>query len=63
MIHTIRCDQPSFKNIDFKPGFNVVMATRTLAATDKDSRNGAGKTTLSRLSISASVAQPIGKIG
>ncbi len=46
MIHTIRCDQPSFKNIDFKPGFNVVLATRTLAATDKDSRNGAGKTTL-----------------
>jgi uncharacterized protein YydD (DUF2326 family) len=46
MIHTIRCDQPSFKNIDFKPGFNVVLATRTKAATDKDSRNGAGKTTL-----------------
>jgi uncharacterized protein YydD (DUF2326 family) len=46
MIHTIRCDQPNFKNIDFKPGFNVVLATRTMAATDKDSRNGAGKTTL-----------------
>jgi len=46
MIRTIRCDQPSFKNIDFKPGFNVVLATRTMAATDKDSRNGAGKTTL-----------------
>lgn len=46
MIHTIRCDQPSFKTVEFKPGFNVVLATRTLAATDKDSRNGAGKTTL-----------------
>jgi uncharacterized protein YydD (DUF2326 family) len=46
MIHSIRCDQPSFKNVDFKPGFNVVLATRTMAATDKDSRNGAGKTTL-----------------
>ena len=46
MIHTIRCDQASFKNIDFKRGFNVVLATRTMAATDKDSRNGAGKTTL-----------------
>ncbi|HUY14051.1 MAG TPA: DUF2326 domain-containing protein [Terriglobia bacterium] len=46
MIHTIRCDQPSFKSVDFKPGFNVVLATRTKAATDKDSRNGAGKTTL-----------------
>jgi uncharacterized protein YydD (DUF2326 family) len=46
MIQAIRCDQPSFREIEFKPGFNVVLATRTLAATDKDSRNGAGKTTL-----------------
>jgi uncharacterized protein YydD (DUF2326 family) len=45
MIHAIRCDQPSFREIEFKSGFNVVLATRTLAATDKDSRNGAGKTT------------------
>jgi uncharacterized protein YydD (DUF2326 family) len=45
MIHAIRCDQPSFHNIEFKDGFNVVLATRTQAATDKDSRNGAGKTT------------------
>lgn len=45
MIHAVRCDQPSFREIEFKPGFNVVLATRTLAATDKDSRNGAGKTT------------------
>ena len=46
MIHAIRCDRPSFKNVAFKPGFNVVLATRTKEATDKDSRNGAGKTTL-----------------
>ena len=46
MIRAVRCDQPSFREIEFKPGFNVVLATRTLAATDKDSRNGAGKTTL-----------------
>jgi uncharacterized protein YydD (DUF2326 family) len=45
MIHAIRCDQPGFRDVEFKPGFNVVLATRTLAATDKDSRNGAGKTT------------------
>lgn len=45
MIHAISCDQPSFRNIEFSPGFNVVLATRTQAATDKDSRNGAGKTT------------------
>ncbi len=46
MIRAVRCDRPSFREIEFKPGFNVVLATRTLAATDKDSRNGAGKTTL-----------------
>jgi len=46
MIRAIRCDHPSFREIEFQPGFNVVLATRTLAATDKDSRNGAGKTTL-----------------
>ncbi len=46
MIRAIRCDQPCFREIEFKPGFNVVLATRTLASTDKDSRNGAGKTTL-----------------
>jgi uncharacterized protein YydD (DUF2326 family) len=46
MIRAVRCDQSSFREIEFKPGFNVVIATRALAATDKDSRNGAGKTTL-----------------
>ncbi len=46
MIRAIRCDQPSFRAVEFRAGFNVVLATRTLAATDKDSRNGAGKTTL-----------------
>lgn len=46
MIRAIRCDQPSFRAVEFEAGFNVVLATRTLSATDKDSRNGAGKTTL-----------------
>ena len=46
MIRAIRCDQPAFRTVEFEPGFNVVLATRTLSATDKDSRNGAGKTTL-----------------
>jgi uncharacterized protein YydD (DUF2326 family) len=45
MIHAIRCDQPDFHDIEFASGFNVILATRTKAATDKDSRNGAGKTT------------------
>lgn len=46
MIHAIHCDQPSFRGVEFKPGFNVILATRTLSATNKDSRNGAGKSTL-----------------
>ena len=46
MIYAIRCDQPDFKDVEFLPGFNVVLAERSEQATDKDSRNGLGKTTL-----------------
>jgi len=46
MIRTIRCDKESFKTVDFRPGFNVVLADRTNEATRGDSRNGLGKTTL-----------------
>jgi uncharacterized protein YydD (DUF2326 family) len=46
MIHAIRCDQPDFKDVEFLPGFNVVLAERSDLATDKDSRNGLGKSTL-----------------
>ena len=46
MIEAIRCDQPSFKTVEFKPGFNVVLADRTKESTITDSRNGLGKTTL-----------------
>ena len=46
MIRAIYCDRPSFRAVEFEAGFNVVLATRTLSATNKDSRNGAGKSTL-----------------
>jgi len=46
MIHSIKCDKPTFKNIQFKPGFNVILAERTKESTKKDSRNGLGKSTL-----------------
>ncbi len=46
MIHSIKCDKSSFKSIEFKPGFNVVLAERIKEATKKDSRNGLGKSTL-----------------
>ena len=37
---------PSFKEVEFTPGFNVVLADRTKESTRGDSRNGLGKTTL-----------------
>ncbi len=46
MIKAVRCDKSSFKEIHFSPGFNVVLAERTEASSDKDSRNGLGKSTL-----------------
>ena len=46
MIYSIKSNQPSFKKIEFKPGFNVILAERTKESTKKDSRNGLGKSTL-----------------
>ncbi len=46
MIKSVRSDHPSFKEIKFEKGFNVVLAERTKESTDRDSRNGLGKTTL-----------------
>jgi uncharacterized protein YydD (DUF2326 family) len=42
----VSSNQPSFRTVEFKPGFNVVLAERTNEATIKDSRNGLGKSTL-----------------
>ena len=46
MIHAIRANKPSFRTVRLEPGFNVVLADRTMEATRKDSRNGLGKTSL-----------------
>lgn len=46
MIFSVRCDKPSFKTVEFKPGFNVVLAERTKESKDKDSRNALGKSLL-----------------
>lgn len=46
MIRTVRCDKPSFHNVSFDAGFNVVLADRTKESTKTDSRNGLGKSTL-----------------
>lgn len=46
MILAVRSNMPSFKEVEFQPGFNVVLADRTKESTKRDSRNGLGKTTL-----------------
>lgn len=46
MIHAIRCNHDSFKEVEFRPGFNVILADRTEVSGRRDSRNGLGKSTL-----------------
>ena len=40
------CDHPKFKNLEFKPGLNVLLAEKTPQATDKQTRNRAGKSSM-----------------
>ena len=46
MILAVRSNKTSFKEVEFQPGFNVVLADRTWHSERRDSRNGLGKTTL-----------------
>ena len=46
MIYSINSNKRQFRKVEFKQGFNVVLATRTEQSSDKDSRNGLGKSTL-----------------
>lgn len=46
MIHRIWSDLPTFRALEFGPGLNVVLADKSVGATDRQSRNGAGKTSL-----------------
>lgn len=46
MILAVKCDRPSFREVHFLRGLNVVLADRTKQATRKDTRNGLGKSTL-----------------
>lgn len=49
MIRSLRANQNTFKAVEFKDGFNVILADRTKSSTKKDSRNGLGKSTLIEL--------------
>jgi len=46
VILRVSANKPSFRPVEFAPGFNVVWADRTKDSTKKDSRNGLGKSTL-----------------
>src|SRR4051812_16114136 len=46
MIRAVSADRPSFKTVEFTPGFNIVLAERTEESGERDSRNGLGKSTL-----------------
>jgi uncharacterized protein YydD (DUF2326 family) len=46
MIKSISANRGSFKDVEFGPHFNVVLAERSERSGDKDSRNGSGKTSL-----------------
>lgn len=45
-IRAVRCNRDSFREVEFRPGFNVILADRTEGSSSKDSRNGLGKSTL-----------------
>jgi uncharacterized protein YydD (DUF2326 family) len=46
MITAVKANQATFRPVEFRPGFNVVLADRTKESSKKDSRNGLGKSTL-----------------
>ena len=46
MIHSVAANQRSFHRVEFTTGLNVILADRSEASTEKDTRNGLGKSTL-----------------
>jgi uncharacterized protein YydD (DUF2326 family) len=49
MIYAIYSDMPTFKNLKFNPGMNLLLADKSPGATDRQTRNRAGKTSLIEL--------------
>ena len=46
MIHNIYSSLTTFKNLEFHPGLNVLIAAKSEGATNRQTRNRAGKTSL-----------------
>lgn len=49
MIIRLSCNREEFRPIDFKPGFNAIIAERAGDSTDQHSRNARGKSTVLKL--------------
>lgn len=49
MLRELRADDPRFRSVEFRPGLNLMVADRTSASTDDQSRNAVGKTSLVEL--------------
>ena len=49
MIHKIYSNLPTFKELHFHQGLNVILADKSPGATEKQTRNGAGKSSLIEL--------------
>jgi uncharacterized protein YydD (DUF2326 family) len=49
MIHSIYSNMPTFKNLQFRPGLNLILADKSPGATERQTRNGAGKSSLTEL--------------